>query len=167
MGTWTNNDGLYIKYGPTEVENTKGGYISTMDGPYHQVEFKGIALETLAATATPTILADNIVIPDNAFIWKVQVVVREATAGANANLDLGLVRLDRTTEIDFNGLLAASDGWHTAAVGTTEEFWEGTTEHGALLGTTITNPGLVVAGYETAAFTDGTVDITIWYRHTV
>lgn len=161
MGTWTNNDGLYIKYGPTEVTPHKGGYINTMTDE-HVVSFD-VVLEDLAVGTTPTILGDNVVIPKGALINRVRVTVLEVTAGTNANLDVGLVRLDRTTEVDYNGLLIAADGWHEAAIGTVEDTYQGGTDHGADLGEVTTVPCLVTAGYETAAFTDGTLRIEVFY----
>ena len=160
MGTWTNGDGLYLKFGTNEGTAGRGGEVVNYGGT-HIIEFE-LDL-TVLATATQTILSDTVVIPNGALLEKVIITVEEVSAGANANLDLGLVDQDRTTEIDFNGLLAASDGWHAADIGTIEEFVQGSTEHGALLGTVLTNTGLVTANADTAVFTDGTLKIVIEY----
>ena len=163
MGTWTNNDGLYITYGQTEATATVGGQINAL-GRDQVIEFD-IDLTTLTST-TSTILLNNVVIPDNSQITKVTVLVTEVSAGANANFDLGLIKLDRTTEIDFNGLIAAGDDWHAGAIGTETSYTAGSTEAGALMGTVITDPALIVAYYDTAAFTDGTIKVNIYYHQT-
>lgn len=161
MGTWTNNDGLYIKYGQTEVTPSIGGAIKSDD--VQKIQFD---LDLTTLTTTRAVLMDNVVIPDNSIITKVTVLVTEATAGTNSNLNLGLVKLDRTTEIDEDGLVAAGDGWHAAAIGTIEEYVQGSTEHGAVLGTIITDPALIVGYYDTGAFTDGTLKVTIEFYQT-
>jgi hypothetical protein len=51
------------------------------------------------------------------------------------------------------------------AIGETVTHTNGTTYAGALVGTTVgANPGYLAADYDTAAFTDGTVLIRIYYR---
>lgn len=159
MGTWTNNDGLYIKYGQTEITPAIGGQ-TIVYGRDQQIEFD---LDLTTLTSTRAVLMDNVMIPDNSRITKVTVLVTELTAGTNSNLNLGLVKHDRTTEIDEDGLLAAADAFHAATIGTETEYVVGTTEAGALVGTKITDPGLIVGYYDTGAFTDGTLKITINY----
>jgi hypothetical protein len=156
MGTWTNNDGLYIKYGQTEVTPTIGGVID-FDG-FQRIEFE---LDLTTLTSSAAVLMDNVVIPDNSQIVSIEVIVTEVTAGTNSNLNIGLMKTDRTTEIDNDGLIAAGDAWHTSAKGTRLRYDVGTTEAGAILGTTITDPALIVGYYDTGAFTDGTLRVTI------
>lgn len=156
MGTWTNNDGLYIKYGQTEVTPSIGGAIVSTGA--QKIEFD---LDLTTLTDTAAVLMDNVVIPDNSIITKVTVVVTELTAGTNSNLNLGLHQLDRTTAVDADGLLAAADAWHAATIGTVTEYVVGTTEAGADIGQVTTVPCLIVGYYDTGAFTDGTLKITI------
>lgn len=162
MGTWTNNDGLYIRYGVDAATLARGGEIRS-DGEYRTIEFE-LQLEDVTAVSAPLILSENVMIPDGAIPYSVTVTVVEVTAGTNSNLDLGLIKQDRSTELDFNGLIAAGDAWHEAAVGTTTEYLVGTTEAGAKLGTVLADPGLICANYDTAAFTAGVIRIIIkWY----
>ena len=161
MSTWTNNDGLYIKYGTTEAALGRGG--EDLNFGDHVLDFS-LDLTAVTAVASPLILDDAVTIPVGAQIDKVVVTVEEVTAGTNSNLDLGLIDQDRSTEIDFNGLLTAADGWHTSAIGTVTEYTAGGTDAGADLGTVVTNAGLVCANYDTAAFTDGTLRIQIFYH---
>lgn len=169
---WDNNDGLHVFLGLGEAVATKAGEYE-MFGGSHVTE---VILDLVALTAAAPqaggkqcIIADNVTIPNGAFIEKVEVLVLKETAGVNANLDLGLVDQDRSTEIDFNGFLAAADAFNGGTdIGGlfTYGVIDGTrtTEGGVLLGTKITNTGLLVANVETADFTAGILRIRIfWY----
>jgi len=166
---WLNGDGLYIPYGPSEVTANRGGEFD-FDGR-HWTEVT-VPLASLT-TSGQTILSDNVVIPNGAFIEEVHVLVTKETAGTNANLDLGLVDQDRSTEIDFNGFLAAADSFNSGTdlggltnfaiygIGSTNPTL--TTEGGALIGTKITNTGLICANAETAVFTAGILKVRIFW----
>ncbi len=160
MATWTNNDGLRIKYGPEEVTPTYGGEVVSF-GNKHTVVFD-VELEDVTAVSSPLYLSDTLKIPNGAWVEKVKVTVLEVSVGTNANLDLGFAKPDRTEE-DYNGLIAAGDAWHEGAVGTFTEYELGTTEAGALLGKQVSETGgvYITANYDTAAFTDGTIRIEI------
>lgn len=162
--TWSNDDGLYIFYGPSEATRTRGGEYR-IGGPQHITQVS-IALASLptVASSNKQIVADNVTIPSGAFIEKVVVFVTKETAGTNANLDVGLVDQDRSTEIDFNGFLAAADAFNGGTdLGTTTEYVVGTTEAGALIGTKITNTGLITANAETADFTAGVIQVRVYW----
>lgn len=163
---WLNSDGLYVPLGTSEVTSNRGGSYR-VDGPLHLTEVT-IALASLptVASGNEQIVADNVVIPAGAFIEKVVVMVtKEPTdAAGNANLDVGLVDQDRSTEIDFNGLLAAADAFNSGTdLGRTTEYVLGTTEAGALIGTKLTNAGLITASAETADFTDGVIKVRVYW----
>lgn len=159
-----NADGLFIPYGTSEVTVNRGGEYN-VGGGLHWTEVM-CKLSTLT-TSGQTILSDNLTIPNGAFIEAIEVIVtKEPTdASGTANLDLGLVDQDRSTEIDFNGFLAAADAFNAGTdLGSKTVFNLGTTEAGALVGTKITNTGLIVANADTAVFTAGEVMIRIrWF----
>lgn len=161
---WLNADGLLVKTGTDEARVTRAGQYCTMDAGRHVVT---VAVDLSVLTTTDnTILADNVTIPNGAFIEQVDVLVTEepTTSGA-PNLNLGLVDQDRSTEIDFNGLLAAADAFETGTdLGTLVTYVKGTTEAGALIGTVLTNTGLITAGADTAVWTDGTLLVKIYYH---
>jgi hypothetical protein len=160
---WTNADGLRVWFGTAEAVLGFGGEYSE-DGPLHCVEYK-VDLATVAASTTNQYVLDTtVVIPAGSFIEKVVVIPLTETTGVNANLDLGLIDQDLSTEHDFNGLLAAADAFNGGTdVGVPVEYVKGTTEAGALLGTRITNAGLVCANAETAVFTAGVLLIRIYF----
>ena len=161
MATWTNKDGLYIKYGTDEATPGRGGEVD-FDGE-HLTEFT-LNLAEVTAVATPLILSSTVTVPNGSILARAEVFVITASAGVNSNLDLGFIDQDRTTEIDFNGILAASDDWHTSAAGTVTRFDTGSTEAGALIGKPITNTGLICANWDTAAFSAGKIRIRLyWY----
>jgi hypothetical protein len=172
-GHWV-NDGLLHKFGTSQATVAKGGEVLAGASTVKMVEFK-VDLAVVAASTSQYILDETITIPSGAWIEKVVVQVLTETAGANANLDLGLVDQDRSTEIDFDGFLAAADVFNGGTdIGGFFEFLPPhqvqagsalaiTTEGGALLGTKLSNTGFVTANYNNAAFTAGVVVIRIYY----
>ena len=167
-GEWLNDDGLLQRYGTDRARAVRTGEYSVLTGGQHCVETT-INLVTLSALSTfgsdiNVILDDSVTIPNGALIERVELTVSEVTAGSSATLDLGLVDQDRSTEIDFDGLIVAgTTTWHTAAIGTVVNYVQGSTEHGALVGTVLTNTGLLTAQVDGAAFTDGIIKVRIFY----
>lgn len=165
---WHNSDGLFIRFGTDEVKVNRGGEYSRLADGTHCVEVT-IDLVTLPAFGSYQIVAENVTIPVGAFIEQIDVIVVEEpteASGTDANLDLGLVDQNRTTEIDADGFLAAADAFHAGTdLGAKVTYVKGTTEAGALVGTRITNAGYIVAGnaHATDVWTDGTVKARIFY----
>lgn len=158
--SWYNNDGLYVKYGAAEVTVQNGGEYCSPGG-LRWSELKIADMTTLGTSAA--IKSDGLVIPANAFIEKVVVVVDVACTGVGATLNLGLSRTDRTTELDYDGFVVAGAVATLAAAGNIVEYVQGSTAHGALIGTALANSGLVTADYDTAAFTAGAITIRLYY----
>jgi hypothetical protein len=173
MGSWLNSDGLYVEYGPDEVTVVDGGEYNVL-GSLHEVEIE-INLAGLA-TATESILSDTIQIPSGARIERVDLIVETAaTSGGSATLDFGLIRLDRTTELDYNGFVAGIALAAMSDAGARISFVPGNAAGdsvppgpatgGALLGTTLSNTGLLTAGANTAVFTAGRLKARVyWYN---
>ena len=161
---WSNADGLYIRFGTEEAEAGAGGEYRT-DGPHRMIEVDIPALSAIGAVATPTILDDMVVVPKNAFIEKVEVLVETAadSAADNATLNIGLVRTDRTTELDYDGLITAGAQTTIDANGDIVEYIQGSTAHGALIGTALAYNGYLTAGYGTAAYTAGAIKVRVYF----
>lgn len=166
---WLNNDGLLIKFG-TELGIVGKGGAYRYDGPLHLVEFKDIDLTTLADDPTTLvdgvaqgILSTNVMIPSGVQIEKVEVVPTEAATGTNAVLDIGVVDSDFASNDDDDALVIALAQTALTPVGTVATYIQGTTGHGVLVGEQTTKALYVTASYDTAAFTDGTVTIRIYY----
>jgi len=167
MGTWTNDDGLHIKYGTTEGTSTHpGGQYGGTVGGEHVAE---VVIDLTLLTETETILNDVVFIPNNAWITKVEVQCIEAAATGTA-IDVGLIDQDRSTEVDYDGLLAAFEDGDALAPGETRVFFEdhtvpaSTTGTGALVGQEVTNTGYVSASRtDGTAFTTGKLKVRVWY----
>lgn len=165
MGTWLNSDSLYIKYGTTRATPTiAGAYATPASGGQTVVEFV-IDLTTLGTSAA--ILSDVIVLPKYAFIDKVELVPIETvtSAGSSAVLNVGLLRTDRSTAYDDDGIIDAEAQADFNVVGEIVTYTQpGVGDSGDLVGTQLANNALVTADYDTEAFTDGTVVVRIFYH---
>jgi hypothetical protein len=158
MGTWTNSDGLRIKIGASEANVTQGGEYN-VTGEYHIVEtrFNLTSLGTATALIEP-----GIIIPKGVRIEEIEVIASvAATSGGAAALNIGLVRLDNTTAIDEDGLVAALPLANINVLGEKNTLTAGVTSAGALVGTVTTLAGKIVADYDTAAYTAGQVLVRV------
>lgn len=159
--SYYDNAGLYRKYGTDKATATKAGEYH-MFGPLKLIEVT-IDLTTLTSVAGATILADTTFFPKMR-IEEIILDVTTAVTGTNATLDIGLVGTDRSTEIDFNGFIAAETKANMDTAGKKITYSYGSTNYGALIGTTTASVGHLVANYNTAAFTAGVVVVRIYYR---
>lgn len=165
MPIWTNSDGLVVKLGVTEGTSGRSGQYSDPLGGQHIVEF-AINLVDVVVTDGGTIVDYHTKIPKGATIEKVEVETLVAVTGTNAVLNVGLMKSsDLTTELDWNGLGTAAGLTQTAmaAKGTILRYEKGTSNAGALVGTTLTENGILTADYDTAAFTAGRIAVRIYY----
>ena len=166
MGTWQNSDGLRVKFGTDEATSTHpaGSYCL---GDEQVCE---VVIDLTELTATETVLNDAAWVPANAHITKVEVVTLVAAATGTA-IDVGFIDQDYSTEIDYNGLLAAYVTATMNAVGETNVLYEvgsspttGLTTMGALVGQELTNTGYISASRTDAtAFTAGKIRLKVYY----
>jgi len=162
-----NADGLLVKYGTEQSAPSRGGEVVTTGNlRVTEVIVVGTEVPLTATTVSSTNIAltHGIEIPDDAFIEKVEFVVDVPFAGVNATLNIGLVRSDRSTEIDFDGLAIDIPTTAIDAVGDLIVITPGATYAGALIGTQLTNKGIVTLDYDTAAFTAGRGVARIFWR---
>lgn len=166
---WTNADGLRVTFGAERAEPHNGGAISTM-GAQKLIEAEIAALSELADTPEVVGREDGgasygVFIPKGAVIEKVEIFTSVAadSAGDAGVLDLGLIRTDAAgTEIDYDGL-AANLPQANMDAGETHTITLGATGAGALIGTTLAHNGLLVASYDTAQFSAGSIKIRVYY----
>jgi len=161
---YLDNTGLYRKFGTEKTTGTIGGEYRT-SGLLREIEFT-VTLSTLTETETP--LSDVVFFPKMR-VQEVEVITTTAAATGTA-IDVGLIKTDRATEIDYDGFLAA---FPTAAMDLAGERTIFTaastvpasaTGTGALIGTTTAFVGYVTASRTTAtAFTAGVVRIKVRY----
>lgn len=162
---WLNNDGLRVLFDKEQGQPGRAGEYNLL-GPVKMVE---VAIDlTDLNTSASTLLSPTVTLPEGAFVEKVEVVVTEVTDSADdtANLDLGFQKLDGTA-YDEDGLLAAADGWHAAAVGTVTTYVAGTSEAGDDYGVALTEPVRLVAKADTQVYTTGSLNVRIYYQKPV
>lgn len=161
--SWFNPDGLLLKFGTEKATATTGGEYRNV-GQLHEVELK---LTLSGLVTAPSIVNDVFFIPKNARIVEVETLTDTAAAsGGTSKLNVGLVKTDRTTEVDFDGFIAAMDKTIVDTAGEKTVLNVGSSSAGALIGTTTTSPAYVCADYDTTAFTSGIVYVKIRYYMT-
>lgn len=158
------NTGLYQKYGLEQVVPQTGGEFRT-PGSRRLIEFK---LDVTALGTSPAIITglDNVVLPAGMYIEEVEVINDGvALTGTNAVLNIGLIKTDRTTAIDVDGVLKVAPRTDFASAGSKKSYTVGVTGAGDLVGVSSGSfPAHFTADYDTAAFVGGTVTIRVWYR---
>lgn len=164
MGTWLNSDGLYIKYGTDEGTVGVGGqFMAPKDGTDLVIE-ADLTLTSLV-TSGYTIQSDHIRFPQDFRVKAVELYVETAaTSGGAATLDIGLIRADRSTEHDNNGLVAALALTSIDAAGELVTLNVGSTGAGALIGTTLASTAkgaYLVAKVGTSVYTAGALKVRV------
>ena len=153
MATWTNEDGLEVRFGLSRTADEASGVTL----PTEKVVVYTIADATeLGDTDTAAVAGDAGGIPAGAVIKDAYFVVDTAfTSGGAAVLDLGL-KQKAGTNIDDDGIDAAIAVGSLTADAVIES-------NGALIGTRLANESYVMATYDTAAFTAGAGKLVIKY----
>lgn len=160
---WHNDDELYIKYGTEEATAaTAGSY--RMAGPFEVIELT-VDYTDFAASAA-IVGSDTAKLPDGARIFFVEVecVTAFDSSGDNFVFNFGLQREDRSTELDYNGLIAAMPQANVDAAGERNVVDIAHTYAGVLVGTTLANSGYFTVDYDTAAPTAGAAIFRVYYR---
>lgn len=182
MAKWTNSDGLVVKFGTDEADPVKGGFIKSF-GDIHVVEFDIAYTDALSATYAVLGSASGsydgaygVMVPKNARIKAVEVLVTTAftssgTIGSSV-LSLGFKKWsDLSTELDHDGLLTASFvGSALDAVGERSYVTIGSTGAGALIGTSLSENGVIClanTAHATHPYTAGAARIRVEYFNLV
>lgn len=155
MTNWVNNDGLLVRFGLDAPGDPLGGMNPDKGaGRTYVLEYE---FSDLAATGTAKIFPE-IDLPVNFQISKVEhsVITAFASAGSAGTLDIGLIRHDRTTAVDLDGL---GDGLTQANLNA--NLYDTSTGTAVLVGTTLANAAYLVLTEAVAAFTAGKGRITI------
>lgn len=161
---WFNNDGLDIRFGVERATPSPGGEL-TAYGPLRLVSFE---LDYTDFAATPARVSNTVFLPAYSYVERVRVTTETAfdSAGDAFVYNLGLQRYDQSTEIDYNGLIAAQPQADVNAAGEIQEVIVGHTYAGALIGVSSgANPGYITVDYDTAAPTAGKARWEVYYRY--
>jgi hypothetical protein len=178
MAGWMNSDGLYVKFGLDEADLAKGG--QRIDGANkYSTEFTIDYTDALSATSAvlgsalaTTDGAFGVSVPKGARIEAVEVIVETAFTSSgtigSATLELGLKKAsDRSTELDHDGFLTTSFvGSALDAVGERSYVVVGSTGAGALLGTTISENGVIAlrnSAHASHPYTAGKARVRVYY----
>lgn len=149
---------LHREYGTTKATPAVGGSVRGY-GDVREIVFD---LDLTALTQSENVVIDTVFVPSGFMVKEVEIFTETAAATGTA-IDLGLIRRDRTTELDYNGLLAAFPTASMNAAGETNIIRDNTTYDGALIGTTLAYDGLLTCSMTDAtAFTAGA--LKIWVR---
>lgn len=159
---WNNDDGLYVKFGTEKATAAVGGELAFLESDMHVTQIELADMSALASSAA--IQDDTVTIPAGAFISKVELLVDTACTGTSSTLDVGWIdAVDRTSNADDDAFIVAGALATMDAAGDIVTYTQGSTAHGAGIGTTLSTTKLVTVNYGTA-FTAGAVRIKIyWY----
>jgi hypothetical protein len=161
MAPYTDIGGLRQKFGVEQTVSGVGGEYRT-NGKEREIE---LVLNLVTLTQAENIIDENVFFPVGVKITEVEVLV-ETAAATGVAIDVGLVRTDATTEIDYDGILAAFP-LATMTVGNKVVLRKGGTNAGAMVGSGVatTNVGYFTASATTGTFfTTGLVKITVRYE---
>lgn len=163
MATWTNADGLVIQLGNTEATLGKGGTYDDVRGGSTCIEF--VVQHTDIPLTTATVIDQMVTLPAGVILETVEIIAETAvTSGGSATIDFGLQRLDRTTELDYNGIVAALAITALNAAGKRVVIQNGSTGAGALFnGTATANAGVFTLNALVAALTAGKLRIKLFF----
>lgn len=152
---WRNPDGLTV-YFAGELRQFDGGEFPGA-GATRTIEFEVNAAD-LTTTAT-AFGAPWVIVPRNSVIESVE-VISETPLADGTSIDIGLVRLDGTTELDYDGLVDGLVIANLNVAGEKNVVTAGTTYAGALVGTETAYPGHLTV-LETGTFTAGRLVIRV------
>lgn len=172
MTIWVNDDGLAVKFDRDKAAKPAGGAISKSDK--HLIEFEIDYAEVL--TATPTILDPDagsygVMVPEGLRIEAVEIIAETAFTSSgtigSSTLLIGLKKWsDRTTELDHDGFTTALFvAGVLDAAGERTYVVPGVTGAGALIGTTISENGIIVvsnSAHATHPYTAGKALVRIF-----
>lgn len=171
--TWLNSDGLFVKFGKEEATSGRGGQ-SIREEQYEAeftIDYTDINLSTqiLGSGSGATAGSLGVMVPKGVRIEELETIVETAFTSSGtigtSTFVLGLIRVDRSTELDYDGFLTtAYTGGNLDAAGEKVVVRVGSTGAGALIGTTLSNNGMITVSNSQHAshpYTAGRVRVRI------
>lgn len=152
---WNNNDGLRVFFAGELRQFDGGEFPGAGANRTIEIELNAVDLTTSAQAFG----APWVIVPRNSVIESVEVISETALADGTS-IDIGLQRLNGTTELDYDGLV---DGLVLANLNVDGEknvITAGTTYAGILVGTETAYPGYITV-LETGTFTAGRLVIRV------
>lgn len=180
MAKWTNSDGLVVKFGTDRGDPLKGGQLTGNTGVYIS-EFTVDYTDALSATSAVLGSASGtydgalgVQVPEGARIKAIETIVQTAFTSSgtigSATLELGLKKWsDLSTQLDDDGFFTTSVTGTVlglATVGSRVYTTVGSTGAGALIGTTLSEDGVITlrnSAHATHPFTAGKLLVRLEY----
>lgn len=164
MGSWMNNDGLYLQYGTDKARATTMGDFM-QPGETRQIEF---TLTPSTLTTSPVVQGNSCTLPSGVFIEEVETNVENVAPAGGTSISIGTLRADRSTVVSNTAILNAQALTSHDAVGETNVYNVGSAGGGGGLLGTVTSftdgfayISALCAGTYTGA---GTIKVRIRYR---
>ena len=159
---WMNSDGLYLEYGTEKTSAENAGDFKT----FGALRCTTARITLASLSSANSIIADNVIFPDNARIERVEVVTLTASTGSTApTLNVGFTATSRSTEVDYDGLVAVMLAADMSELGEITTLTAVSTLGGALIGTTTTVPAYLSANNgSTTSFGSGVVDVRVYWH---
>lgn len=159
--SWTNEDGLIVKFGTERSEVLNQGV--TAAPVFRTLEYKIDDASELGDTDTAAADPSAAFIPNGSVITRAFFYVETVfTSGGSAVLDLGLKQADGTN-IDDDGIDAAVALTALDALGDTILCDGAVIADGNLTGQRLTADAYIMATYDTAAYTAGAGTLVVEY----
>lgn len=179
MPKWVNSDGLVVKFGADEGDPLKGGTVKNIDGLFRTTftidytDALSATYSVLGSASGTTDGALGVTLPKGARIKAIETIAQSAftssgTIGSSV-LSIGLKKFsDLSTELDHDGLTTTSlVGSTIDAAGERNYITIGSTGVGALVGTTLSETGVICVAntaHATHPYTAGKAIVTVeWY----
>lgn len=158
MTTWTNEDGLRVKFGPSETE--KARVTEVANGADKRVIEIAVDAEHLPAVAdNSVIIDDSYVIPKGVVFESVTITVNKAFTAGAGTLNVGITdhdgEDDDVTDVDF--FVAAATVAELNAGGKDDSGWVGS----GPFGTPLAEAAYLTWEVDTAAIVGGSATIRI------
>jgi hypothetical protein len=163
MGSYLNSDNLFVKIGVTKATPNIAGEFKT----YADRRFIEAKIDLTTLTTANVIQSDQLVFPTGARIEAVTITtLTAAVTGSSALLNVGLIKTaDRTTEVDFDGILAAATTANMTLGNEVRQVKGGATA-GALVGSgaqATAFPAHLCAATTTGTYSAGLINVRVEY----
>lgn len=147
MPIWTNSDGLMVRLGLSEVDLARAGS-PAQSGIYKTIVADIVGTKMTSASALIEGVP-GVILPAGAIVQSAKFITEVIFTGSSSTLNIGLAKAVDNSTYDADGIDA------TIALTAIDAVGETVTCDGALVGVALAYNSVLVADYDTAAFTAG------------
>lgn len=164
MGSYLNQDSLFVKIGTTKAVPNLAGEFKT----YAELRTVELAIDLTTLTSSQVIQSDQEFFPSGVRIEEVEIVTETAaTSGGAPTLDIGLIQTDRSTVTSNTAFTAAVALATLTPAGAKQVLRVGSTGVGALVGSTTAQVNHICARVNASTYTAGRIVVRIRYMKVV